>query len=140
MKSKYSTIEIVLDICMRIILICVALIFTASLVVLIHMEILEKPSYKYEVLPPDEITEELFDGKTIVVERCVGKVVNSSTGDGEILNTADAEHNYINYRGIKDFEISDGDVILSIFYYGNDADDIVDREDFLLCKGEEYDD
>lgn len=98
----------------------------------------EEFSCKYEVLSPDEITEDLFDGKTVVVENCVGKVVNSSTGDGEVLNTANTEYNYISYRGIENFKIADGDIILSAFYYGSGIDDIIEREDFLLQRGDIY--
>lgn len=93
---------------------------------------------KHEVFSTDEITEGLFDGKTVVVENCVGKVVNSSTGDGEVLNTVNTEYNYISYRGIENFEIADGDIILSVFYYGSGVDDIVEREDFLLQRGGIY--
>lgn len=124
------------------IIFCMVFVLVGAVIVFMLGEREENPMYKYKVLPSDEITEGLFDGKTIVVEVCVGKVINSSTGDGEVLNTADTEHNYINYCGIKDFEISDGDVILSVFYYGTNADDIVNREDFLvvpLCKGDNYD-
>lgn len=118
---------------------CWLLVLIAFVVIIIYSHThKEESSYKYEVFSPDEITEELFDGKTVVVENCVGKVINSSTGDGEVLNTVNTEYNYISYRGIENFEIADGDIILSIFYYGNGVDDIVEREDFLLQKGGIY--
>lgn len=124
--------EAILTSCWLLVLIAFVVIITYS-----HTH-KEESSYKYEVFSPDEITEELFDGKTVVVENCVGKVINSSTGDGEVLNTVNTEYNYISYRGIENFEIADGDIILSIFYYGNGVDDIVEREDFLLQKGGIY--
>lgn len=125
--------EVILTSCWLLVLIAFVAIIACN-----HTASKEESLCKHEVFSPDEITEDLFDGKTAVVENCVGKVLNSSTGDGEVLNTVNTEHNYISYRGIESFEIADGDIILSIFYYGNGIDDIVEREDFLLQKGGIY--
>lgn len=68
------------------------------------------------------------------MERCIGVVTNSEQGDGVVLNAANADYDYIGYRGI-DWPLSDGAVLLSYMVYnpGNEyVDDIVERYDFIL--------
>ena len=88
------------------------------------------------VYDSSELTAEILEdriGKT-VVERCIGLVIDKDNGDGILLNTEDADYNYISYRGIYR-PIENGSVIVSYMVYSSEnnyIDDIVERYDFVL--------
>lgn len=102
--------------------------------------------YEYMLIyDTDELTAEILENRTqqdsIIIERVIGMVTNrEQDGDGIVLNTTDAEHNYISYRSV-DFETCEGTIILTYFVYnpGTDyVDDIMERYDFVLDR--EYED
>lgn len=88
------------------------------------------------VYDSSELTAKVLEdriGKT-VVERCIGLVSDKNNGDGILLNTEDADYNYISYRGVYR-PIENGSVILSYMVYSPyncSIDDIVERYDFVL--------
>lgn len=89
----------------------------------------------FYICDSSELTGEMLENREgdILVERCIGKVVNAESGDGEVLNYADKDYRYISYRNIEGTE--DGDMYVSYFVYnpfGCDVDDIIERFDFKV--------
>lgn len=72
--------------------------------------------------------------KTVIVERCIGKVRNKQK-DGKVLNPPkDAAGYYISYKGVK---CKKGDIIVTYFLWNpenNIEDDIIARWDFVIKK------
>lgn len=88
------------------------------------------------VYDSSELTAEILESRrgTTVVERCIGVVINAEQGDGVVLNTSDAEYNYIGFHGIC-WPLNNGTILLSYMVYNpynNEVDDIVERYDFIL--------
>ena len=84
-----------------------------------------------EVYEPDDLTEEVLvnrNGK-IVIEKFIGICLNEE-GDGQILNTANEDFNYIKYHD----GIEPGDVVLSYCIYNDtDSEDgIISRFDYVI--------
>lgn len=72
----------------------------------------------------------------LVVERCIGEVLDAENGTGFVYN-GDPEDNFISYRCVRD--IKNGDVICTFFVYNpdtNDADDILHRFDYIIDRKE----
>lgn len=71
----------------------------------------------------------------IIIEKCIG-VVNSSNGDGKILNCVDSDC-YISYKDVENYQ--KGDTILTYFIYNPDTnytDDILQRFDYIIDREE----
>ena len=71
------------------------------------------------------------DGR-LIIEECIG-VMTSEKGDGEVLNCAHADYNYISYRDVPNAKV--GDVILTYFIFNpatNYEDDIMCRYDYII--------
>lgn len=71
----------------------------------------------------------------IIIEKCIG-VVDSSNGDGKILNCADSDC-YISYKDVENYQ--KGDIILTYFVYNPDTnytDDILQRFDYIIDRKE----
>lgn len=70
----------------------------------------------------------------LIIERCIGEVLDAETGAGLVYN-GDAEYNYISYRCVND--IQNGDVICTYFIYNtesNGTDDILHRFDYIIDR------
>lgn len=87
-----------------------------------------------------EITDEVIEKRrgNLIIERCIGIVTDEESGDGQVLNGADARY-YISYRGgtCEDLSLHDGTVVISYLVfnpYNNSIDDIMERYDFVLCR------
>lgn len=83
-----------------------------------------------------DLTAEILENRNgkVIVERCVGIVTDSETGDGMILNT-DPDHYYISYAGVDG--VTDGTVIVSYMVYStknNSIDDIEERYDYIASR------
>lgn len=101
-------------------------------------EMQQKGITDYVLYDSSELTMEILQSRkgTTVIERCVGFVTDGQTGDGEIINAADKDCNYISYRSV-DQEFCDGTVFLSYMVYSptnNYTDDIVERYDFVISR------
>lgn len=71
----------------------------------------------------------------IIIEKCIG-VVDSSNGDGKILNCVDSDC-YISYKDVENYQ--KGDTILTYFVYNPDTnytDDILQRFDYVIDREE----
>lgn len=96
-----------------------------------NMKIYEELDF-IEVYEPDDLTEEALvnrNGKLIVV-KYIGICLNEE-GDGQILNTANDDFNYIKYHD----GINPGDVVLSYCIYDPDTDSedgIISRFDYVI--------
>lgn len=96
----------------------------------------EKRYLDYELYDSGDLIAEILEhrnGKR-VIERCVGIVTDSETGDGMILNT-EPDHYYISYAGIDG--VIDGTVILSYMVYSttdNSVDGIEERYDYVISR------
>lgn len=87
----------------------------------------------YQIYDSGDLTAEILENRNgrVIVERCVGIVTDSETGDGMILNT-DPDHYYISYAGVDG--VTDGTVIVSYMVYStknNSTDDIEERYDYI---------
>ena len=88
----------------------------------------------FTIYNSNEITRELLDTEdNLIIERCIGEVLNEK-GDGKILNAADENYDYISYRGVTEDK---GTTVLTYFIYNSENDDIVERYDFILTKGDD---
>lgn len=92
----------------------------------------------YVLYDASELTAEVLENRmgTVIIERCIGFVTNGQTGDGELLNPANKDFNYISYRSV-DQPYCDGTVILSYMVYNpgnNYIDDIMERYDFVVSR------
>lgn len=93
---------------------------------------------KYELYDSSELNLDILENRNgkYIIERCIGIVTNSETGDGALLNFANEEYNYISYRRITE-EYRDGTIVLSYMVYNpntNFFDDIIERYDFVICR------
>lgn len=89
-----------------------------------------------QLVDSSELTHEMLLNRNgvMIIERCYG-IVTSSNGDGEVINCADPEHDYISYRSVENANV--GDIILTYFFYNPDSnfvDDIIHRADFIISK------
>ena len=80
-----------------------------------------------------EITYEIFSNRNgkIIIEEVIGEVT-STKGDGEVLNCADPDYNYISYSNVKGAK--KGDIILTYLIYNPDSnaeDDVILRYDYI---------
>lgn len=81
-----------------------------------------------------ELTEEILlnrNGK-LIIEKCIGKVMDAETGDGVTLNHTPQSY-YINYKNVKN--IHNEDIICTYFVYNPDTnyiDDIIMRFDYVI--------
>lgn len=96
----------------------------------------EKRYPNYQIYDSGDLTVEILENRNgkVVVERCVGIVTDSETGDGMILNT-DPDHYYISYAGVDG--VTDGTVIVSYMVYStknNSIDDIEERYDYVASR------
>lgn len=100
-------------------------------------QVIEEEGLTVEVVDSSRLTHEMIenrDGK-LLIEKCIGVVENSDTGDGRILNTPEGVGNYISYRRVDG--VKDGAVVLTYFIYdphNNYVDGIVDRFDYVIEK------
>ena len=90
------------------------------------------------VCDASDLTEETLvsRGSVVVVERVIGFVDNAETGDGVVMNAADRDFDYINYKDCGQ-EIRDRTIMLTFLVYEPDDDNvdtIVLREDFILSR------
>lgn len=90
----------------------------------------------YQIYDSGDLTAEILENRNgkVIVERCVGIVTDSETGDGMILNT-DPDHYYISYAGVDG--VTDGTVIVSYMVYStknNSIDDIEERYDYIASR------
>ena len=83
---------------------------------------------------PDELTDAFvvsYEDTDVVVEKIIGVCVDEAR-NGEILNTADKNHNYIHYGN----NIGVGDIVLSYCIYdvasSTEEDVIIDRYDYII--------
>lgn len=70
----------------------------------------------------------------LIIERCIGEVINAETGDGCVLG-GDPEYNYISYMDVPN--IQNGDVICTYFVYNTESsepDDILYRFDYVIDR------
>lgn len=98
---------------------------------------LESEGYdNVRVYDASDVTAEVLESRAgvTVVERCIGIVTDAESGDGEVLNAADSDYDYIGYRNVgRDLE--DGEVLVSYMVFSNtneDIDGIEERYDFSL--------
>lgn len=89
-----------------------------------------------EVINSYDLTWDQLENRNgkLIIERCVGYVVNAETGEGKCYGI-DNEWQYINYSRIDG--IKNGDIICSFMVYNpdnNHADDITDRYDYIIQK------
>lgn len=102
------------------------------------MDMEESGLTDYVLYDSSELTAEIIETRkgTTIIERCIGFVTNGQTGDGEILNAANADYNYISYRSV-DQKYCDGTVFLTYLIYNPDnnyIDDITERYDFVISR------
>jgi hypothetical protein len=96
----------------------------------------------FKIYEPSELTSEMLGSRTkqeaIIVERCVGKVVNSK-GDGKILN-ANENFDYICYEGhLPEESEKTGTKVVTYLVYNPDTnyiDDIMNRYDYVVSEME----
>jgi len=92
----------------------------------------------YKVFDTSELTAEILESRDcLIIERCIGKVLDAESGDGQVLNTDDGFYDYISYSRCA-FPVSDGQIILTYLLYdadGHGVDDISVRYDFVLEEG-----
>lgn len=70
----------------------------------------------------------------LIIERCIGEVIDANTGDGCVLG-GDPEYNYISYMDVPN--IQNGDVICTYFVYNTESsepDDILYRFDYVIDR------
>lgn len=101
------------------------------------LEEFEKEVYLYQLYDSSELTGDMLENRngSVIVERCIGIVVNKETGDGRLLNYQDPDYYYISYNSMDD--IRDGTIVLSYMVYNpgnNYIDDIMDRYDFVISR------
>ncbi len=87
-----------------------------------------------EVYDSSELTLEDLQNRNgkIIIEKIIG-VVETSKGDGKVLNCTDPDCYYINYSSVENISI--GDVILTYCIYNPDTnyeDDILKRFDYII--------
>ena len=87
------------------------------------------------ICEPDEISEEMLlnrKGKYIVIEVCIGKVLNKQK-DGKILNTSHSS-DYICYQRVKKAKVDDK--IMTVYVYADNryTDDRVIRLDKIIKR------
>lgn len=97
--------------------------------------IIEEEGLTVEVVDSGRLTHEMIENRDekLLIEKCIGVVENSDTGDGRILNTPEGVGNYISYRRVDG--VKDGSVVLTYFIYdphNNYVDGIVDRFDYVI--------
>ena len=93
-------------------------------------------SMEYEnvkIYDSSEITYEILSNRNgkIIIEEVIGEVT-STKGDGEVLNCADPDYNYISYSNVKGAK--KGDIILTYLIYNPDSnaeDDVILRYDYI---------
>lgn len=101
-------------------------------------DVLVKMPYEYELYDASELFAEVLENRNgmVIVERCIGFVINKETGDGRVLNALDENYNYISYRSVAE-DYCDGTVFVSYMIYNPDnnyVDDIIERYDFVLSR------
>lgn len=101
------------------------------------LEEFEKEVYLYRLYDSSELTGEMLENRNgdVIVERCIGIVVNKETGDGRLLNYPDPDYYYISYSRMD--EVRDGTIVLSYMVYDPDnnyTDGIMERYDFVLSR------
>lgn len=84
----------------------------------------------------DELTTDILvnRGTDVIIEKIIGICLDSE-GNGQIVNPADPEYNYISYKSVKG--VYPGDVVLTLCIYQpcNDyEDDVAQRFDYVLGK------
>lgn len=87
-----------------------------------QIEIIDSPDLSYR-----EISTR--NGK-LIIERCIGVVVDEKTGEGHVIDCPDL---YVSYRCVPD--IHNGDIICTYFVYNPDTnyvDDIISRFDYIV--------
>lgn len=92
-----------------------------------------------EVYNSSELTHSILENRNgdIVIERTIG-VVKNDNKDGEILNPADEERDYISYRSVDGCK--KGDKVMTYFVYNpgnNKIDDVMYRTDYIIGSAEE---
>ena len=81
-----------------------------------------------------QLTREILEtrGDDLIIEKIIGICLDSK-GNGQILNSADPDYDYISYRGVKG--VHKGDVVMTLCIYnpGNGyTDDVADRFDYVI--------
>ena len=99
------------------------------------LEEFERDVYLYQLYDSSELTGDMLEHRngSVIVERCIGIVVNKETGDGRLLNCPDPDYYYISYNSVDD--VREGTIVLSYMVYNPDnnyIDDIMDRYDFVI--------
>lgn len=102
------------------------------------MELADSGITEYELYDSSELTADILENRNgiLVIERCIGLVIDGNEGDGIVLNAYDEDYNYISYRRVPN-EIRDGTIFLSYMVYNPDnnyIDDIMERYDFVICR------
>lgn len=101
------------------------------------LEEFEKDTYLYQLYDSSELTGDMLEHRngSVIVERCIGIVVNKETGDGRLLNYPDPDYYYISYNSVDD--VRDGTIVLSYMVYNHDnnyIDDISERYDYVVSR------
>ena len=96
----------------------------------------EKRYSDYDLYDSNDLTDEILENRNgkRIIERCVGIVTDSETGDGMILNT-DPDYYYISYAGVDG--VTDGTIVLSYMVYSttdNSVDGIEERYDYIVSR------
>ena len=83
-----------------------------------------------------QLTTEILEtrGDDLIIEKIIGVCLDSK-GNGQILNSADPNYDYISYRGVPG--VHKGDVIMTLCIYnpGNGyVDDVADRFDYIIDR------
>lgn len=98
-------------------------------------EMITEYGFSYKIVNPDELEKALeCRDYSVIVERCIGKVIDADTGDGIILNSY-TKPNYINYSKMQGLRYSDYNVTYFIYNpFNNCQDDIIERFDFKITN------
>lgn len=102
------------------------------------VEKLDNEYSTYQLYDSSELTGKMLEERNgrIIVERCIGIVENSESGDGRILNYQDPDYYYISYHRVDN--VRDGAIVLTYMIYDPDdnyIDGIMERYDFILNRG-----
>ena len=93
----------------------------------------------FDIYDSQELTEDMLlnrvDSGRIIIERIIGIVENSETGDGKVLNHD--YDTYITYKGTHGLDYKDNTIIITYLLYNPDTaytDDVLERYDFVLSR------
>lgn len=97
----------------------------------------ERYNCEVKVYDSCDITWDLLESRDgcVIIERCKGRVLNSITGDGEVLDINNEGYNYISYRQCGN--ICGGTLMMTYFVYNPSStyiDDIIGRYDIVVSR------